>query len=93
MSTLFQSSLDPVTEVHCVFSNRGLTLTSREKPRSATIGCVLGISWSTLGNNSKEGFSYFVFFKGGISLLENVLSVHITKKPPYMHIYTQKCVY
>lgn len=55
------SSLDPlgpVPNVHSVFSNRSLCSTSGGQPRATEIAYHgLEVSWKTLTNNSKEGFS------------------------------------
>ena len=50
----------PVSEVHSVFSNKNLTSISEQEvqPRTTLIACkVLRVSWTTLTNNMKGGFS------------------------------------
>lgn len=70
MSVSAQGSLDSVSELHGVFSNRDLPSTSgqwrgRVVTKAIAVLYVLGDSYRTLANNSKEGFSYVlkVFFK------------------------------
>lgn len=45
---------NPVFEVHCVFSNRALSSFFLEGIRARDY-IVLGLSWTALTNNSKEG--------------------------------------
>lgn len=53
--------LAPMSEVHGVFSSRNLLSTSQGKPRPIAGTCnVLGVFWTSLANNTKEGFSFFM---------------------------------
>ena len=55
---LIPGSLEPLSAVHGIFSKRNLPSTSGEEPRTIAIVCnIWGVSWATLANNSKEGFS------------------------------------
>ena len=71
-----QGSLDSMSEVHGVFSNRVLPSISRVVTMAVSIGCMFGVSQTVLTKNSKGLFSYLVrrFLLGGLLFLgENSL--------------------
>ena len=60
-SVSVQGLLGPLSEVHGDLSSKNLPSTSRVLPRVKAIHSnVSGVSWETLTNNSKEGFSCLV---------------------------------
>lgn len=82
MSVPAQEPLDPVFEVFGVFSNRNLLSTSGRQPRAVAVACiVLAASWTTVTNNSKEGFSCPVLgsLLDGIWILEGSLLAYMRK--------------
>jgi hypothetical protein len=80
MSVSAQGPLGLVSEVHGVFSNKKGTFHLLGATKGSSKICnVLGISWTTLINNSNEGFSCLVleFSSGGLWLREGVPSAQM----------------
>lgn len=81
--------LDPVPEVHRVFISRDLLFISDRQPRAIAVDYnVLGVLWTTLTSNSKEGFSCLVlgFLLDSGQLLGEALPVY---KENLFKVYTQ----
>lgn len=78
-----QGPLGLASEVPALFNNKDLPSTSGKttkdnKDKSNRL-YVLGVSWTTLTNNSKEDFSWLVleFLLGGLQFLERALSAQV----------------
>lgn len=84
-----QGSLDTISEMHGFFLNRDLPSNSGAAKDNENRPSVLGVSWTVLTNNSKEGFLFYLWHSGcafiycyfGQQLCSTVISLLLWQQP------------